>query len=487
MPPAAAAGVAAWRVPDPDWLMSVNVRTGHRRRYEAHRAQVASMASAIDNGKPHPGMHREGRRDQHKREQIKVDNSKLVKSILDIAKKSYDRQVQLYHHGTLDKAQTARGSKGFQDRTRSTQTQTTGNAFSVQSQNEPLRRETQRSLNVDNARLVRRLMQAKPSPEIARNKLESDYEKSRGYMKFARKLCMELPNPAERVLDYDASLRLKRRSENREKLKAPKNDLPPLARPGVEPAAAVQGPEKKSSLEHTPRIAQEIAGLVGEDEELQDIMATLGTSSVADSADPSAAGKQVHAPKGKPLAGGRGRPAPPAKPAFSGTSQGWHPAPQLSKKPDDRIHAPEMSAVPSPPKSPERPSAERPPPERPSSMDGREREPSDRTPAPSDHGSSKPATAEINAQVATDFVFKDIVPLSFEAVLTRPGGAEGTAQAQGAGDEGSDAGSEGSVDLAVAALPAIPSPRAQSESFEEDFDEYVESVASEDHEFSDLE
>ena len=30
-------------------------------------------------------------------------------------------------------------------------------------------------------------------------------------MKFARKLCMELPNPAERVLDYDASLRLKRR------------------------------------------------------------------------------------------------------------------------------------------------------------------------------------------------------------------------------------------------------------------------------------
>jgi hypothetical protein len=242
------------------------------------------MTSAIDNGKPHPGVHRPGFRDQYRQDKIKVDNSKLVKSILDIAKKSYDRQIQLYHHGTLDKNQTARGSKGFQERTRSTQTQTTGNAFSVQSQNEPLRRETQRSLNMDNARLVRRLMKAKPSPEISRANLITDFEKSRGYLVLARKLRMELPNPNERVLDYEGSQRLKRRSENREKAKATPKDLPPVARSGSDPAAAAQGPDKKFSLEHTPRIAQEIAGLLGDDEELQDIMATLGTSSATDPA-----------------------------------------------------------------------------------------------------------------------------------------------------------------------------------------------------------
>merc|ERR1719353_2029106 len=70
--------------------------------------------------------------------------------------------------------------------------------------------ETLRALNIENARLVRSLMNTKPSDAISRVHQLEDFEKSRRYLRLARKLRMDLPKPKELIVDWDHSQRLKR-------------------------------------------------------------------------------------------------------------------------------------------------------------------------------------------------------------------------------------------------------------------------------------
>jgi len=279
MPLASMSAVPSWQQADPIWLLRKHNRRACEQRLKAHQEKVAHMVSCTDRSQPH----RMPPRAKPQAPEYHVENLRLVRAITDIAKRSYERQVLIHTGGSTKE------SLSMQLSTRSTcppMLSLLGSKSSVQSSsgsNGPIRKETQRSLDLENVRLVRRLAHTKPSDDILQSCSTEAFEQSRKYLKLAGRLRVELQAPRHRLASMTSTA---------------------MATLGTGPKDE-RTSQRASNVPNLLRVTQELKHAMGDDEEFMGLVDMLNDGAAPRSPKGKGKGKNGGAPT---------RPGPPHVP-----------------------------------------------------------------------------------------------------------------------------------------------------------------------------